>query len=1125
MNRQNRVVSPGGTISRSVFDLRNLLVSSWVGTNDALATDAHPDAGGGHPGGNNMVIVTGNVYDGGSAGGNGNVTSRTNYLDATGALDRTTGFLYDFRNRQIQINLPIDSYQVTTYDNLDRVTQVDRFSQATNLLIARSKTNFDNLGRAFQQITVAVDPSSGATGNSLVDNTWFDPSGNVAKRLSAGASTAYTKTQYDSVSRTSASYTGYSPGSNDNPWTIGANDRIFEQSVPTYDAASNVLLSSMFQRNQGDTTTTGALVNTNARMSYTGFWYDGVGRQIAAANYGTNGTSLPPSLLASPPPSSEAVLVSLTQYNERGEAFLRSDPASKVTRIDADDAGRTIRATDNYISLVPCATCGAAGPCDCDPCAGSSEGSCPQPGNDQNVMVETWHNADGLVLTMTARNPVTGDQTTRYQYGTTLDDSAVARNDLLVAEIYPDSVDAADRVTHAYNRQGERTKTRDQNGTVHSYSHDKLARLTDDTVTTFGAGVDNLVSRINTTYEVRGLVEHVKSYSGSTVANDVLRQYNSFQQLSTEHQEHNGAVVVGSSLKAQYAYENGSANTIRRTSMTYPYSTGGRTLTYVFNSGDDSALSRVSSLSFGGSTVAEYAYFGLASFASTSYAARSFGSVLAIGSSDPGFDRFGRVVDLRWTNTTTGDLARIQYGYDPASNRTYRRDVLAHAAGKSFDEIYAYDRMQRLVGASRGRLADDNSRLDSSTFRQTWGLDATGNWREFSEFDTQTSTFSALDQQRTSNTANEITAIGASVGPVWQTPAYDRNGNMTTVPEPTDMTLAADATWDAWNRLVKYQDSSGNYHNSLYDGLNRRVLHVEADTPRAYIYSDQWQVLEERVIPFSDSDRQFVWGLRYIDDLVFRDRQPDDSGSLSERLYALQDANWNVTAIVGDTGAVQERYAYTAYGAPLFLGATFDPFNGDGSAFGWETLYSGYRHDSLLGVYMVRNRGLQPRLGAWLRRDSAWITDAANLYGYVSSTPLSSLDPSGRKKCCVSSVTRRILKPLDFYVTKEHGGFLGFQFSLDAKFCPECECCEFRQHVMSQIYVWGMNAAEGEKSFHFLNEAAPRGGTDDRGRTFYIEDKDETGRAMDTVATRESKSITTLLRANIIWPTGLAYRG
>jgi hypothetical protein len=58
---------------------------------------------------------------------------------------------------------------------------------------------------------------------------------------------------------------------------------------------------------------------------------------------------------------------------------------------------------------------------------------------------------------------------------------------------------------------------------------------------------------------------------------------------------------------------------------------------------------------------------------------------LASGTSYSGFDRFGRVIDLPWSKPGVGDLARIKYGYDLASNRTFRRDEVARGQGRKFD--------------------------------------------------------------------------------------------------------------------------------------------------------------------------------------------------------------------------------------------------------------------------------------------------------------------------------------------------------------------------------------------------------------------------------------------------------
>jgi hypothetical protein len=79
-------------------------------------------------------------------------------------------------------------------------------------------------------------------------------------------------------------------------------------------------------------------------------WYDGVGRSIASANYGTNDNAGPPTRPTDPPVSTELILVSRTTYNERGEAFESIDPAGKVDRTYADDAGRTLLTIQNFVA-------------------------------------------------------------------------------------------------------------------------------------------------------------------------------------------------------------------------------------------------------------------------------------------------------------------------------------------------------------------------------------------------------------------------------------------------------------------------------------------------------------------------------------------------------------------------------------------------------------------------------------------------------------------------------------------------------------------------------------------------------------------------------------------------------
>jgi RHS repeat-associated protein len=298
-------------------------------------------------------------------------------------------------------------------------------------------------------------------------------------------------------------------------------------------------------------------------------------------------------------------------------------------------------------------------------------------------------------------------------------------------------------------------------------------------------------------------------------------------------------------------------------------------------------------------------------------------------------------------------------------------------------------------------LSDQESQdaVTNKTFAQCWSLDATGNWRKFTE-DSNGDGAWDLDQLRTSNKVNEITDVSEYSGPAWVTPAYNRAGNMTTIPKPAQPTASFTATYDAWNRLVKLEDGSGTVSQYEYDGAKRRTVKrsytgdVLTET-RHFYYTEpsKWQVVEERVDSETDPDRQFVWGQRYIDDLVLRDRDTDADGDLDERLFAMQDANWNVTGIVDSAGDVQERYSYTAYGCITVL----TPACGirGVSIYGWESTYVGYRIDWHTHLLIVRHRVLNGHFGAWLQRDPLKLAAAENLYEYVHSRPTLLVDPSG----------------------------------------------------------------------------------------------------------------------------------
>lgn len=119
------------------------------------------------------------------------------------------------------------------------------------------------------------------------------------------------------------------------------------------------------------------------------------------------------------------------------------------------------------------------------------------------------------------------------------------------------------------------------------------------------------------------MIASITSYDNATVGsgsvvNEVKSEYNDFSQLTTEYQSHSGAVDTSTTPKMEYAYADGSANTIRRVSQTYP---DGRVMTYDYGTSGamNDVLSRVESLKEGTNLMARYTYLGLGEIVRVEY--------------------------------------------------------------------------------------------------------------------------------------------------------------------------------------------------------------------------------------------------------------------------------------------------------------------------------------------------------------------------------------------------------------------------------------------------------------------------------------------------------------------------
>ena len=169
-----------------------------------------------------------------------------------------------------------------------------------------------------------------------------------------------------------------------------------------------------------------------------------------------------------------------------------------------------------------------------------------------------------------------------------------------------------------------------------------------------------------------------------------------------------------------------------------------------------------------------------------------------------------------------------------------------------------------------------------------------------------------------------------------------------------------------------------------YNGMNHRVKKVVGSTTTTSFFNEHWQELESTG---GEGTTIYVWGLRYIDDLLYRDKG-------AERLYSIADPNWNVVAIANTSGTILERMTYNAFGKVNWLDASFGAKTASG--YNWNRTFTGQVLDAETGLMLYRNRYYHPILGRFVMRDPiGYDAGDVSLYRYVFNSTIINLDTYG----------------------------------------------------------------------------------------------------------------------------------
>lgn len=995
-SRLIRKLDSSSTTVETSYDGLSQVLSKWMGRT-----------------GGPLVKVVENQYDFGAAG-DGTLTSVTMF--ASKSQSYVTEHRYDWQNRRIQTRGPDKLAIRKTLDNVGHVVIIESYADSNSNfqldsgeLRLRLDTSYDNQGRDYRTISYPVS-SAGSTGDPLITDYWFNHRGQRIKARTPNG--LFAKFAYDGSRRKAKEFTGFDPSESTYIEARDASgDTVVEQAATIYDAAGNPVTVTTFKRHDNDSTSTGELTSANAYINVTVNWYDRANRTTHAADFGrdngptryvweqtgllidTNGDGIPDEAggPAREPNTSDDYLVSKTAYNSAGFPHRTYDNLGRLTERWFDGVGRDIRIIEGY-----------------------DDGIVDGTDWDKDRTVEKSY-AGALLKEITVYNPKGAGvapeaQRTRYLH------MDPVNGGLITNVISADSTDldesGTDQEKAEYDWLGSKTRFTDQRGVVHRYVYDSAGRQSSDDLLTVPSGVDGTVLRIGYTYDDQNRREKITSYAdvgGTSVLDEVKFTHNIWGGVAKVEQEHAGSVVAGATPAVEYVYSDGAtggvAKYVRLSQVSLP---GGPRIIHVNYPGAGTIgdmLNRVESLAEdpdGTARYVEYTYLGVKSLLKIGYPGVAGGLSLNYGThaSYSGIDRFGRIIDQKWQNEAgTAVAARFLHGYNRVGLRM-TRDVLTSGAPDNRDEYYEYDRLDRLTKFNRGSLSGGMIQDTAAAFNQAWGLDALGNWREF-KWDADGGANNWTITSRNHNEANETTSISGA-GSV--SPAHDAAGNMIKIPKPGVAGTQLHVKYDGWGRTTQVlSDIGGTPGETIatyrYNGLGWRISKsYPGGGSNNYYYDEEWQLVEVRKTPQGGPQRlyaQYIWDARNMDALTARLRNADESedGSLEERLYYAQDANFNVAALVDATGAVVERYEYDPYGTPLILSGTWETRLA--SQYVNDILLAGCIRDSETGLYQVRNRYYHSDLGRFLQRDPLLENRPLEHYLYAGNNPISKMDPYG----------------------------------------------------------------------------------------------------------------------------------
>lgn len=324
--------------------------------------------------------------------------------------------------------------------------------------------------------------------------------------------------------------------------------------------------------------------------------------------------------------------------------------------------------------------------------------------------------------------------------------------------------------------------------------------------------------------------------------------------------------------------------------------------------------------------------------------------------------------DSRITSIHHGGIQQWNYRYTNAGDVLVQDDLTVGVRGTA----WTYDAAHRLSTHARGQV--QGNAVPAPQFFQSFALDPVGNWNKFDN--------NGVQETRTHDSLNELVARSTVAPPL----LYDANGNQ------VDDGARFIMVYDANDKLREVHDRSSHalLAQYRYDALGRRIEKLVTGTPdvttRYYYHGPR--IAEER--DATDAVRAtYTYGAEYEDEPLTMDR-----GGV--RYYYHRNRLFHTYALTNGSGAVVERYSYSAYGEMSTYDALYNSrelSSRVGNPFG----FSSREFDPESSLLYLRARSFDPVQGRFKQRDPLGVQsdDRVNLYQYVHSSPTMGTDPSG----------------------------------------------------------------------------------------------------------------------------------